>query len=155
MGEIILPDLQCRYCGHSGNDYEIRETGTQKHQTCFCRKCGTYIKNLAKSDKYGTKEQQVAIWKKTNGRCAYCGKRLNAFEPAGYTHDHIEAQHMGGGHETENLVPCCKSCNSQKGKKTVDEYREYLRTKNEKPKWVFYFEFLECSSLGEYLKIMF
>lgn len=155
MGDFLLPDLQCRSCGHYGNDYNIRPTANGLHQTCFCGQCGSYIKNLSKEDKYGTKEQQAAIWGRTNGRCAYCGDSLNPFEKTGLTYDHIEPQAFGGGHETENLFCCCKSCNSQKGKKTVEQYREYLMQKNIRPKWVFYFEVVEFSNLGDILSKMY
>lgn len=155
MSSRILPELTCHLCGHTGNDYKIRIVGQHQHNDARCAKCGQHIKFLSKEDKYGTKEQQLAVWKKTNGRCAYCGKTLNPFDKRGYTYDHIEAQINGGGNEADNLVPCCLTCNTQKRARTVEDYREYLRTKNGRPKWIFYFEVLECSSLGEYLKVMF
>jgi len=153
MGNIILPDLTCYRCYHNGNDYKIDDRNG--HQCCFCGKCGAFIKNLAKANKFGTKEQQDAIWKKTRGRCAYCGDLLNPFEKNGYTYDHIDAQANGGGHETENLFPACKSCNSQKNKKTLEEYRQYLMTKTGKVKHIFYFEVLQFSKLGDLLLSMY
>ena len=153
MGNIIIPDLTCFYCNHTGNDYRIDERNG--HQCCFCGKCGRFIKNLAKSNKYGTKEQQDEIWKKTRGRCAYCGDLLNPFERNGYTYDHIESQNSGGGNETENLFPACRSCNSQKNKKTLKEYRQYLAQKIGTPTHIFYFEVLQYSKIGELLSKMF
>lgn len=153
MSARILPELVCLNCGHTGNDYEIRERGV--HSACFCAGCGLYIKNLSKEDKYGTKEQQDAIWKKTKGRCLYCGDNLNPFERRGFSFEHIEPQSNGGGHDTDNLYLCCVHCNSQKRDKTVEQYREYLCNKNGRPKWIFYFEVLEYSKLGEMLSIMF
>lgn len=125
------------------------------HRSCFCPACREFIKNLSKEDKYGTKEQQNAIWSRTGGRCAYCAKPLNPFQKNGLTYDHIEPQSAGGGHETQNLYLCCKSCNSQKGKKSVEEYREYLKQKNVAPKWFFYFEVIEFSTFRDILSIMY
>jgi len=67
-----------------------------------------------------------------NGRddekCHYCGGFAN-------TVDHVIARHIGGDNTKENLVPCCRNCNSQKGIKTIEEYRAYLGAGH-----VFYFE---------------
>ena len=53
--------------------------------------------------------------------------------------DHVTAQVNGGGHEVENLFAVCKSCNSRKGKKTLEQYRDYLRSKTGQ-RIVFFFE---------------
>lgn len=153
MSNINLPDLACKQCYHKGNDYKIEIRSG--HQCCFCTHCGSFIKNLSKDDKYGTKEQQDAIWSKTRGRCAYCGDLLNPFQKNGYTYDHIEAKIKGGGNETDNLFPACRSCNSQKNKKTLNEYRQYLAEKIGTPTHVFYFEVLQYSKIGELLSKMF
>jgi len=42
-------------------------------------------------------------------RCAYCGNK-----PKLLTKDHIVPMAKGGGHTANNIVPACKSCNSQK-----------------------------------------
>lgn len=44
--------------------------------------------------------------------CIYCGGILDAI-------DHIQAVNNGGNNNYNNLVGCCKSCNSSKGKKDV------------------------------------
>ena len=153
MGERQLPILQCHYCKHAGNDYTTRQVGP--HTEARCGKCDAPIKYLSKEDKYGTKEQQAAIWDKTGGNCAYCGDPLNPFDRNGFSYDHIHAQANGGGHETENLLLACRSCNSQKGKKALAEYRTYLAGKNDQPTWVFYFEVLQYSKIGNTLKSIF
>ncbi len=154
MGYIVSIDSNCMVCkNHVGENYTTRENGL--HTEARCGVCNTHIKFLSKSDKYGTKEQEKQIWQKTRGRCLYCGDRLSPFDKRGYTYEHLEPQALGGGHETENLYPCCKSCNSQKGKKTLEDYREYMQAKNALPKHVFYFEVLEYSTLGEHLKAIF
>ncbi|SKB63293.1 HNH endonuclease [Soonwooa buanensis] len=53
-------------------------------------------------------------------KCVYCNKK-------GETWDHLEAlvnsgTFTGFGHELGNLVPCCKKCNSSKGRKNYVNY---------------------------------
>jgi len=154
MGYIVSIDSNCQGCGkHVGENYTTRENGL--HTEARCSICNTHIKFLSKADKYGTKEQEKQIWQKTRGRCCYCSASLLPFEKRGYTYEHIEPQALGGGHETENLYPCCQSCNSSKGKKTLEEYREYIKAKRGLPKHVFHFEVMEFSTLGDLLKAIF
>jgi len=47
-------------------------------------------------------------------RCAYCRKPSKRL-----AQDHVIAISRGGGHTEENVVPCCKSCNSKKHNKPV------------------------------------
>jgi len=154
MGYIVSIDLNCPACkNHVGENYTTRENG--QHTEARCGVCSTHIKFLSKEDKYGTKEQERQIWQKTRGRCVYCGDRLSPFDKRGYTYEHVEPQALGGGHEIDNLYPCCKSCNSSKGKKTMEEYRDYVKEKRGLPKHVFYFEVMEYSTFGEHLKAIF
>ncbi len=151
---IFLPDLKCHSCGHDGNDYSVREVG--QHTEARCGSCRSWIKYLSKEDKYGTKEQQREIWNKTGGLCCYCGRALNPFIKNGYTHEHMEPQNNGGSHCTENLYPCCKSCNSQKGDKSLSEYRKYMRGLTGRKTHVFHFEILEYGPkhISEVLKML-
>lgn len=160
MGQSNLKVIKCAKCGHEGNDYTIKPSGVlangePMHLKAECAACGGYLQNISKDDKYRTKEIDKEVWHRTNGRCCYCGKGLNPFERTGYTSEHIVARVKGGTNEVENLYPCCKSCNSQKNAKSVEEYRAYLMQKNNSPKWVFYFEVMEYSALGDILKIMY
>jgi len=41
--------------------------------------------------------------------CAYCGKSLKNL-----TQDHFIPLKDGGGYDVNNIIPCCKSCNSSK-----------------------------------------
>ena len=130
--------LKCNSCQHEGDDFIKKENG--QHTAAHCGKCDAYIKFLSKDDKYGTKEQQAEIWEKTKGCCAYCGSRINPFAKRGLSYDHVIAQYNGGGHETENLMLACFSCNAQKGKKTTEEYRAYLMQKLNKDYHFFWYE---------------
>ena len=136
------PSLTCRACGHSGDDYKIALRGV--HNSCFCAKCDTWIKHIAHDTKYRTVEKLEVVARKTQGLCGYCGCQLGS----GATVDHIDPQANGGSHHPTNLLAACKSCNSRKGKKSLEQYRGYLlRTTGKRT--VFYFE--EISDITSFL----
>lgn len=81
---------------------------------------------------------QYAVWQKTLGKCWYCGCELKTYEVRDQWHqdvrdrysiDHLTPKGQGGSGAIDNLVPCCRSCNSAKGGKSVEEYREFLQWK--------------------------
>jgi hypothetical protein len=57
------------------------------------------------------------------GPCVYCGL------PNAATVDHVIPRSRGGAHASENLVRACRRCNSQKGKRTPDEWQERRRAR--------------------------
>ena len=65
------------------------------------------------------------IWSKTEGRCYYCGLFLE--HKTTFCIDHVIPQIKGGGDEFENVVPACRSCNSTKGTKQIEEFRFHKR----------------------------
>ena len=84
------------------------------------------------------------VWKKSNGRCAHCGKETKRSR----TVDHYIPKSRGGGYDRRNLAPLCKTCNRERGSQEVipreyykylsewalDELEEYEREFNEKYK---------------------
>ena len=78
-------------------------------------------------------DTRAQVWAKTHGHCWYCGKLMNPWSD--FTVDHMDPRKQGGGDELPNLVPCCKTCNSQKHAKTVKEFRQYLHSKAEHRFW--------------------
>lgn len=54
------------------------------------------------------REWEFAV-KYFNGRCAYCGEYIS--DP---TKDHVKPLHDGGTLTRDNVIPCCKKCNSSK-----------------------------------------
>lgn len=92
-------------------------------------------------------DRRQAVWDKTAGHCWYCGHllcdddELKSFwsqhaGPDGIESkaarflnsiemqiDHAEARARGGTDAISNLHPACFSCNSEKGAKSVEEYR--------------------------------
>lgn len=62
-------------------------------------------------------------------RCAYCGIVPNELgRHADYPSlDHALPQTRGGGDEADNLVYCCRGCNSTKGDRILSEAHLLLR----------------------------
>lgn len=73
------------------------------------------------TEKFGEhKSKSKFILAKTGGKCYYCGCEL---EPENNTVDHIIPRSNGGSDQSENLVPCCRFCNSLKGNRSIEELR--------------------------------
>ena len=58
----------------------------------------------------------VAAWIKQGRTCAYCDRPAT-------THDHVMPILRGGTNYVGNLVPACRRCNSEKGARTVTEWK--------------------------------
>jgi CRISPR/Cas system Type II protein with McrA/HNH and RuvC-like nuclease domain len=68
------------------------------------------------------------IFKKTTGKCFYCGKTLilngNTNRKDYMTCDHLIPRSKGGTAYFHNLVPCCRRCNRIKGdSKSIEQFR--------------------------------
>lgn len=68
------------------------------------------------------RERHKWLWVKTEGHCAYCGLAFASY--AEMTDDHIVPRARGGSNSRENRLPCCKSCNSVKGARSLDYLRD-------------------------------
>lgn len=69
------------------------------------------------------KNTRQQVYAKYNGHCAYCGRKLE-FEEMQV--DHIQAKHVGGKNDLENLNPSCRSCNCLKGKLSLKKFRKQI-----------------------------
>lgn len=58
-----------------------------------------------------------ALFRRDQFMCAYCGKMT----PMGLTRDHIVPLSRGGRDDWLNCCACCRTCNLDKGSKTLDE----------------------------------
>ena len=69
--------------------------------------------------------RQSAWWKKkrSSGICHYCRKK---FKPSELTMDHVIPLSRGGLSNKENIVPCCRECNTKKNYLLPAEWAEYL-----------------------------
>lgn len=74
--------------------------------------------------KWITKERRLAIYIRDNFQCVYCGKLLKNAKPCDVTLDHIipRSQTEKNDNTNGNLITACKSCNSARQDKSVEEY---------------------------------
>ena len=70
-----------------------------------------------------SKAEREKIYKKTNGKCAYCGCTL-PYEKMQI--DHVIPLNLGGSDTEENMLAACRSCNHRKGTLTVDKFRHSI-----------------------------
>ncbi len=61
--------------------------------------------------------------KTASGKCYYCGE---TFAYKDLTMDHRIPLARGGKSSKDNLVPCCKKCNSKKNSMMPLEWQQYL-----------------------------
>lgn len=66
--------------------------------------------------------KKKAIYEKTNGSCSYCGASISMDQMVA---DHVVARVSGGSNSIDNLLPSCRSCNSSKGSKTLEQFRRF------------------------------
>lgn len=69
--------------------------------------------------------KRKAIYIRDNLKCVYCNSGIE--EGIIFTLDHLISQQYGGSNSARNLVTCCKTCNSAKGKKTQRRFFVWLR----------------------------
>lgn len=72
-----------------------------------------------------------SVLARDNYTCQYCGHTAKDL-----TVDHIIPKRMGGPTTWENLVCCCKKCNTKKGDKTLAQLGWALRRDPRKPRYV-------------------
>lgn len=71
--------------------------------------------------KYGSRPSALAIlYTQSNGRCFYCGDKCTM---SAMSIDHLVPVVQGGLGTLDNMVACCRPCNSAKGGRTLEEYR--------------------------------
>lgn len=74
---------------------------------------------------------RLEVYERDGFRCVYCGSADNL------TIDHLHPRSRGGSNEVDNLATACKSCNSQKGAKTREEYEAWLSKKAQSARELF------------------
>lgn len=80
-----------------------------------------YKQNRKAKKKNGVRTLTTTEWndnlKKFNHSCAYCGTKSE------YLHqEHIIPLSKGGWYTKQNIIPACKSCNSRKNNKELNEW---------------------------------
>lgn len=90
----------------------LRKNPEAFRERCRCRralKLGATIEPV----------NEKAIYERDGHRCIYCGTTDNL------SLDHIEPLSAGGAHIEQNLAVACRSCNSSKGAKSLNEWLAY------------------------------
>ncbi len=72
-----------------------------------------------------------SVFARDNYTCQYCSHRGNDL-----TVDHVVPRRLGGDTSWDNLVCCCKKCNSKKGDKTLAQVDFVLPRDPRRPKYV-------------------
>lgn len=90
-------------------------------------------RRLEKYDINQVKYSRKNVIQRDNYTCQYCGKSIGPM-----TVDHIVPRSKGGQSNWDNLVACCKRCNSQKGDKTLDQLGWNLIQQPIVPQWKSY-----------------
>ena len=76
-------------------------------------------------------DERVQVWDDGGKLCHYCDRKLPkpGTKSGRATHlYHVIAQARGGSDDLENLVVCCKRCNTEKGDR---DYIEFLRNRSQ------------------------
>lgn len=76
-----------------------------------------------------SKQERLIVYQKYNGRCGYCGKKI---EIKDMQIDHIYPLYLGGSNEYNNLMPACCSCNKYKSTYTLEKFREQITLLNKR-----------------------
>ena len=72
-----------------------------------------------------------SILARDNYTCQYCGHQSRDL-----TVDHLVPKRFGGKSTWENLVCCCRRCNSRKGDKTLEQANMMLLKQPRRPRYV-------------------
>ena len=92
------------------------------------------------------KETRKQIFKKTNGHCLYCMRKLtmNIEEVSDniryMTVDHIVPLMRGGTNEFDNLIAACDPCNYKKGNRRIEYLKVIKREKHDGVRRNIYFK---------------
>lgn len=81
---------------------------------------------VLKKERAGARELRKSRWwqnKLAQGACYYC---KGVFPATGLTMDHIVPLARGGRSTKDNIVCCCKECNTKKKSMLPMEWEEYV-----------------------------
>lgn len=70
--------------------------------------------------KWITRERRLALYLRDGLACAYCGSGLE--HGAMLTLDHLIPHSQGGSNQSRNLVTACRTCNSARGERSLEEF---------------------------------
>lgn len=129
--EIILANLRNKY--QSDNEYrleQIKKTRNWRGRNIVKSKInGKYYRHRSRANFLNrentlTKSDISSMFDDQNGRCFYCGITLSWEVHRDIHTDHVLPFSRGGTNTPENIVLSCEDCNSDKGTKTLEEWRK-------------------------------
>lgn len=80
------------------------------HRSCQANR---RARKIGATGRHPTTKETISMLAAQSGLCAYCNF------VGTLTLDHVIPLSSGGSHDIDNLIGCCKSCNSSKGKKSL------------------------------------
>ena len=81
---------------------------------------------LIRTERAKARDLRKTRWwqqKTASGKCHFCGEKVKFKD---LTMDHLLPLSRGGRSTKDNIVPCCKSCNSRKKSMLPLEWEAYL-----------------------------
>lgn len=66
--------------------------------------------------------KRLAIYIRDGFVCQYCGTDLRNSPAANVTLDHLTCRTHGGSNEPSNLITACRSCNSSRGARSIEDF---------------------------------
>lgn len=79
-----------------------------------------YLKRHAGEEKKRFTAAEMQAFDRHGWQCHYCGI------DGPLTADHVTPRAFGGTDDADNLVPACRTCNTSRGKKPYQEFREHI-----------------------------
>lgn len=108
------------------NTHIVRTVSQDYHSPSVLR-----LKSHIKRPRPQLKLSRRSVFARDNYACQYCGHRGSDL-----TVDHVIPRRLGGPSTWENLVCCCKRCNSKKGDKSLAQVGFILEKQPKRPKYV-------------------
>ena len=71
-----------------------------------------------------TKEERIEIYNRFDGRCGYCGEKINI---KNMKVEHIVDLRVGGTDTLDNMICACRSCNHYKSTYTLEVFEKQLQ----------------------------
>jgi len=81
----------------------------------FCNQHEPLALLVELTPKLAKKRFRESIYQAWNYKCGYCGDSATSL-------DHIIPRFKSGSSSRHNLLPCCRSCNSNKGSNDMQEW---------------------------------
>lgn len=116
----------CSICGETKTamHFSVNPRGPGG-RTAWCLVCGRERRQKINAPGHARK-----AW--VGGQCHYCGDELTS---ENQSTDHVTPRCLGGTDSPENLVLCCKPCNSSKKHFTVEQWREIRQRQENDVPW--------------------